>query len=309
MSMSTRPHRALAWIFAALVTACAIGLHALPAIAATASAGGELIAQGGGVALSGGEVRALLQALPDADRKLATGDAATLERLLRSEIASRALLAEARAKGFEQQPDTQAQLARVRDEALLRLWLASQAAVPASYPAEADIKAAYEANQKALTAPTQYRIAQVYIALPADPAPLAAALRKAGEVSAKLPGTDFAKLAQEYSKHAGSAARGGDMGWLPDNQLAPEVLAAVRSLKVGDEAGPVKGADGLHFLKLLDRKPGAALTLAEAHDALAAALRTRRANELAQAYLAALNGRLAISVNQIELAKLQAALH
>jgi peptidylprolyl isomerase len=272
------------------------------------AAGGDLIAQGGSVALSGSDVRALVQALPEAERKVAASDAGALERLLRNEIASRALLADARAKGFEKQADTQAQLGRVRDEALLRLWLASQSAVPASYPAEADIKAAYDANQKALLAPTQYRLAQVYIALPADAAPLALALRKAGEVAGKVASGDFGKLAQEYSEHAESAARNGDMGYLPDNQLAPEVLAAVRTLKVGETAGPVKTAQGLHYLKLLDRKAGAALGFAEAHGALAAALRTRRANELAQAYLAGLDARLAISVNQIELAKLQASL-
>jgi peptidylprolyl isomerase len=180
--------------------------------------------------------------------------------------------------------------------------------VPAGYPAEADIKAAYDANQKALNAPTQYRLAQVYIALPDEPAPLAAALRKANDVAGKVALSDFGKLASEYSEHAESAGRGGDMGYLADNQLAPEVLAAVRALKVGEVAGPVKTAQGLHFVKLLDRKAGAALGFAEAHDALAGALRSRRANELAQAYLAGLNAKLAISVNQIELAKLQAGL-
>jgi peptidylprolyl isomerase len=298
-------------LVAATVVALSLHLLSHPARAAAANApapAGDLIAQGGGASLSAGDVRSLVQALPDSDRKVAASDSAALERLLRNEIANRALLAEARAKGFDRQADTQAQLARVRDEALLRLWLANQAAVPAGYPSEAEIKAAYEANQKALNAPTQYRIAQVYIALPGEPAQLAVALRKAGEVSAKIADSDFGKLAQEYSEHVDSAGRSGDMGYLPDNQLAPEVLAAVRTLKIGEVAGPVKGADGLHFLKLLDRKAGAALSLAEAHDALAAALRTRRANELAQAYLAGLNAKLAISVNQIELARLQAGL-
>jgi parvulin-like peptidyl-prolyl isomerase len=287
-------------VFAAALLLC----H--PAHAATATAG-DVIAQGGGVTLAGTDVRTLLQALPEAERKAVTADAGTLERLVRGEIANRALLAEARAKGFDKQADTQAQLARVRDEALLRLWVASQAAAPAGYPSEADIKAAYDANQQQLVAPTQYRIGQVYVALPDDPARLAAALKRAAEVSAKIATSDFGKLAADYSEHAESASRGGDMGYMTDTQLAPEVLAAVRTLKAGESVGPVRTAQGLHFFKLLDRKAGAVLTLAEAHDALASALRTRRANELGQAYLAALNARLATSVNQIELGRLQAA--
>jgi peptidylprolyl isomerase len=162
-------------------------------------------------------------------------------------------------------------------------------------------------------APTQYRLAQVYIGLPDDPAKLAAALRKAAEVAGKLAGdrpvADFGKLAEAYSEHADSAGKGGDMGFLPDNQLAPEVLAAVRALKPGEVAGPVRTAQGLHYLKLLDRKAGAPLAYAEARDALANALRSRRAGELSQAYLAALDKRLGISVNQIALAKLQEDMH
>jgi peptidylprolyl isomerase len=301
MSSQTPPPRVVNLCFAVMTAALLLCQTAR----AAAPAGGDVIAQGGGVSLASADVRALLQSLPEADRKLAASDATVLERLVRGEIANRALLAEARAKGFEKQADTQAQLARVRDEALLRLWVASQAAVPAGYPAEADIRAAYDANQQQLVAPSQYRIGQVYIALPDDPVKLAVALKKAADVSAKISTSDFGKLAQEYSEHAESAGRGGDMGYLPDNQLAPEVLAAVRGLKAGETVGPVRSAQGLHFFKLLDRKAGASLGFAEAHDALAAALRARRANELGQAYLAALNARLATSVNQIELARLQ----
>jgi peptidylprolyl isomerase len=280
--------------------------------AGTGNAGADVIARGGGVTLAAGDVRSLVQALPQADRKLAGNDAAALERLVRNELVGRAVLAEARQAGFERQADTQSQLARLHDEALLRLWLAKQATVPADYPAEADIKAAWDANQKALVGPTQYRLAQVYIGLPEEPAKLAEALRKASDVAGRLAADrngDFGKLAATYSEHADSAGKGGDMGFLPDSQLAPEVLAAVRGLKPGEAAGPVRTAQGLHFLKLLDRKAGAPLSFAEAHDALASALRSRRGNELSQAYLAGLNARLGISVNQIALAKLQEDMH
>jgi peptidylprolyl isomerase len=296
-----------------IATAAGLLLAAACAASAATPVTGDVIARGGGVSLAAGDIRTLVQALPEPDRKLAGSDAAALERLVRNEVVSRAVLAEARQAGFEKQPEVQSQVARLHDEALLRLWLAKQAAVPAEYPAEADIKAAYDANQKMLLAPTQYRLAQVYIGLPEDTAKLAAALRKAAEVGAKLAGdkptADFGKLAEIYSEHADSAGKGGDMGFLPDNQLAPEVLAAVRALKPGEAAGPVRTAQGLHYLKLLDRKAGAALSYAEAHDVLAGALRNRRAGELQQAYLAGLDKRLGISVNQIALARLQEEIH
>jgi peptidylprolyl isomerase len=316
MNESKRPHdgqRVGVIVSALLLLLSALGAvtsaQAASAAATGSTASGDVIARGGGVTLAAGDIRTLVQALPETDRKVAGTDAAALERLVRNEVVSRAVLAEAKQAGFDKDLGTQAQFARLHDEALLRLWLAKQAAVPADYPAEADVKAAYDANQKVLVGPTQYRLAQVYIGLPDDPAKLSAALRKAAEVGGKLAGdkvtADFGKLAEGYSEHADSAGKGGDMGFLPDNQLAPEVLAAVRGLKPGEVAGPIRTAQGLHYLKLLDRKAGASLSFTEAHDALASALRTRRANELSQVYLAALNTRLGISVNQIALAKLQ----
>ena len=294
---------------------CAVLVLALQGSGAAAvqaaPAAGDAIAQGGNITLTATELRALVSALPAAERKQVTADAAAFEKLARTEIVNRSLLSEARAKGFDKQADTIAQLDRMRDEALLRLWIASHATPPSGYPSEEEVRTAYETNKQSLVAPTQYRVAQVFIAAPdgSDPTKLAAALRKAADVGAKVASADFAKLAQDNSEHAESAGKGGDMGYIADNQLAPEVLAAVRALKPGEVAGPVKTAQGLHYFKLLDRKAGAPLTLAEAHDRLAAALRARRGNELTQSYLTELGGKLAISVNQIELAKLQTSLH
>jgi peptidylprolyl isomerase len=275
------------------------------------AAGADVIAQGGAVQLGSADVRALVAALPAAQRDSAVSKVENLDQLLRQEVLRRALLAEAHTQGFERTPDAAAQLDRIRDEALMRLWIASRAAVPKDFPSEDEIKMAYEANKQALAAPTSYRLAQIFISAPdgIEPARFAVALKKTADIGARIATTDFDKLAQEQSEQPESAAKGGDLGYLTENQLLPEVLAAVRTLKLGDTAGPVKTGRGLHFFKLLDKKAGAVPTLAEAHERLAAALRERRARELQQAYLTQLNTKLAVSVNQIELAKLQASLH
>ena len=119
---------------------------------------------------------------------------------------------------------------------------------------------------------------------------------------------DFGQLAKEQSEDAESAAKGGDMGFLPDDRLLPGIAAAVRGMKVGEVVGPVKSPQGLHFLKLIEKKEGTTPALAEVRDRLVAAMRARRAEELQQAYLNELGTKLAITVNQIELAKLQPGL-
>jgi peptidylprolyl isomerase len=277
---------------------------------ASGSGRGEIVAKAGALALDGADIRSVVSALPANQRLAATTNLASLEQVVRAEIVRRAVLSQAQSKDFLQQPDTLAALDRVRSEALVRLWVASQAKVPASYPSEAEIKAAYDANQAALAGPTQYRLAQIFVSAPdgADATKLNAALRKVSDIEAKLAKSDFSQVAQSQSEHAESATRGGDLGYVADNRMAPEVVAAVRALKVGDMIGPVKTAQGLHFFKLLDKKAGPVPALAQVHDALANALRTRKASELERSYLTTLNEKLGVTVNQIELEKLQPTL-
>jgi parvulin-like peptidyl-prolyl isomerase len=118
-----------------------------------------------------------------------------------------------------------------------------------------------------------------------DSTKLAAALRKVTDLAPKVSSGDFTKLAREQSEHAASAPQGGDLGFLPENRLVPEIAAAVKTMKPGDVVGPIKTAQGLHFIKLVEKKAPTPKSLTEVHDALANALRTRRKQELEQAYL------------------------
>lgn len=266
----------------------------------------DIVAQAGAVELSSADVRALVAALPAEQRTQIAGNTQALEQVVRAELVRRAVITEAKAKGFDRQADTQLQLDRLRDEALMRLWMASKSTVPAGYPTENDVQRAYDENRQALTAPTEYRLSQIFIAAPngGDPVKLAAALRKASDIAAKLPGVDFGKLAEQQSEHAESASRGGDLGYLAENRMLPEIAAAVRNLKPGETVGPVKTAAGLHFLKLADRKAGAVPALPQAREDLVKLLRARRAQELQNTYLQGLNAQLGVSVNQIALTKL-----
>jgi parvulin-like peptidyl-prolyl isomerase len=254
------------------------------------------------------DVRTLVASLPQNAHAPAISDLNALEQLVRAEVVQRAVLAEARAKNFDHDPATLKQLEHLQGEAITRLWLASKATVPGGYPTDAEVNTAYEAARKA--APLDYHLAQIFIAAPdgGDSAKLAAAIRKAAEISAKIATADFAQLAREQSEEPGSASKGGDLGVLPENRLLTEIQSAVRSLKPGETAGPIKTAQGLHFLKLLDKKPEAMPPLAEVRERIVNALRARRAQELERAYLSDLAAKLGVTINQIELAKLQASL-
>jgi peptidylprolyl isomerase len=254
------------------------------------------------------EVREMLDQLPANTRDALRSDKAALEQYVRAELVRRTLIKEAAAVDFDSDPKVAGQLQRARDEALVRLWIAKQATVSDEYPSEEDLKLAYQVNSAALTPPVQYRVAQIFVSAPngVDPARLAVAMRKAAEVGSRLPGGDFAALARAHSEHAESAARGGDVGLLAANQMLPEILTAVRNLEVGATAGPVKTSQGLHYVKLLDKKVEPLPSFEDSRGQLRAALRARRVQELEQAYLAALNAKLNVAVDQIALAQMEA---
>lgn len=290
------------------IVAAAAGFFCAGAPWHLARAAGEVVAQGGSIQLSPSDVQVLIASLPEAQRQSAAASLGSLEQIVRADILQRSVLADAQAQNFGHDPATEKALQQLDDEALTRLWIAHQAAVPSGYPSESEVQAAYD--QLKQRAPYEYHLAQIFVAAPdgADADKLDAALGKATEIRKDLASQDFAQVARQESDEAASAAKGGDLGFLPATQLLPAVLTAVQSLKPGETVGPVKTADGLHFLKLIERKQIAVPALPLVHDRVVAALRARKQAELEQTYLRGLAAKLDITVDQIELAKLQQSL-
>ncbi|MCB1784122.1 MAG: peptidylprolyl isomerase [Alphaproteobacteria bacterium] len=64
---------------------------------------------------------------------------------------------------------------------------------------------------------------------------------------------EFFKLAQQFSKAAGSA-NGGDLGWLAGEQIDPDMLAALKKVSKGQATDPVKTTGGYHIYLLRDKR-------------------------------------------------------
>src|SRR5262249_1012833 len=115
---------------------------------------------------------------------------------------------------------------------------------------------------------------------------------------------DFAALARQSSEHKESAARGGEMGWAPENQIVPEIRNQIAGMSKGDVSDPIRAADGWHIVRLVDTKPEAPPPLAEVRDTIVAPLRQAKAQTNQQAYVAGLLQKTPISVNEIGLRKI-----
>ena len=68
-------------------------------------------------------------------------------------------------------------------------------------------------------------------------------------------GRDFATLAVLYSEDPGSAARGGDLGWMTRSQLIPEFAAVAFNLTKKNTVSKIVETEyGYHIIQLIDRK-------------------------------------------------------
>ncbi len=63
-------------------------------------------------------------------------------------------------------------------------------------------------------------------------------------------GADFAKLAKEYSKDPGSAAKGGDLGWFGKGRMIPAFEKAAFGGRVNMVQKPIKTSYGYHIIKV-----------------------------------------------------------
>lgn len=67
-------------------------------------------------------------------------------------------------------------------------------------------------------------------------------------------GSDFARLAREFSKDTGSGAQGGDLSWFGKGAMVPEFEAVAFSLPIGEISEPVKSQFGYHIIQVLGRQ-------------------------------------------------------
>jgi len=115
----------------------------------------------------------------------------------------------------------------------------------------------------------------------------------------RQPECDFAVLAKAQSEEPESAARGGEIGWLPESRIQPEIRLRVLGQAKDVVSEPIRLEDGWHIIKVLDVKEAYTAPLAEIREQLATQMRTERAKTERQNYLAHLLQKSPISVNEL----------
>jgi len=254
-------------------------------------AGEDVVARVGNTNVSAEELRSYVAAFGPNERTALAQDPALFSQAVRMLLANRLVLQEISAKKWDQHPNVLAQLERVRENAMVELYLQTASAPPTNYPSDEDLQKVYDANRAALLMPRQFELAQIFVALPkdADKAAEDQAKKSVDDIQRKLkaPAADFAALANENNAK-NSTGNGGELGWLLETQIRQEIRARVMELAKGAVTDPIRLDDGWHIIKLIDTKASYTRTLPEVRDQLVTQMRNERATALRRAYIAEL---------------------
>ncbi len=99
-----------------------------------------------------------------------------------------------------------------------------------------------------------YRVAEIYIEASPDIGGIDGAMQGAEAMIEQVAGgAPFPLLAQQFSSSP-TAAKGGDMGWIREGELRPEIDQVIVQMEVGNLSKPIKVPGGVYVVALLDKK-------------------------------------------------------
>ena len=106
-----------------------------------------------------------------------------------------------------------------------------------------------------------YRVAEIYIEATEDIGGIEGAMQGAQAMVQQLAdGAPFPLLAQQFSSSP-TAAKGGDMGWVREGELRPEIDLVIQQMEKGNLSKPIPVPGGVYVIALLDKKVSEADTL------------------------------------------------
>ncbi len=254
----------------------------------------------GEIELRQSEVLASLGTMSAVDKEALARDPATLNQVVRSLLVQRVVLQEALGKKWDEEPSIQPLLKSTREAAISDSYLKAVSRPPESYPSEGELKLAYENGRAALTVPRSFRLAQIFVAEEAG----AEKKLKAVQQRLKEKPASFGQVARELSEEKESASRDGEIGWLREQQIQPEILAQLPKLSVNMVSEPVRLKDGWHILKVLDVREAFTPIFEQVRVQLAQRLRAEKSRANMQSHVTELLQDRPVAVNEVALSKL-----
>lgn len=156
---------------------------------------------------------------------------------------------------------------------------------------EEKVRSFYDGNMRDFSRPAQFRARQIIVD----------SREQADEILAKIKqGEDFGELAGKYSLSPDSK-KGGDLGFF-DARSYPAIFSEICSqLKAGEISDVVQTDYGYQIFQLLEKRPARQISFEEASDGIRRRLREEVSGESFKKWIAEVEGRYKVAVNDGEL--------
>ncbi len=136
---------------------------------------------------------------------------------------------------------------------------------------EEDLRRAYEANREMYRTPERVHVRHILLTTTDKPKEEVPKIKARAEALLKQirSGADFAELARKHSQDPGSAAKGGDLGWVVRGQTVKAFEDTAFTLQPNQVSNVVVTEYGFHILQVLEKQEARLTPFAEVRDQLA----------------------------------------
>ncbi|HTP27537.1 MAG TPA: peptidyl-prolyl cis-trans isomerase [Anaeromyxobacteraceae bacterium] len=281
----------------------------------TSSQGGPVVAEGGGISVTAGELKARL----DEQSPMIRASFGTLERkkqfldnLLKFELLARA----AEKEGLANDPDVKFTMKKVMvSKYYQRFFQDPQAA--RSVP-DSEIQKYYDEHPAEFNRPVRLHVAHVFVKAEAGSPERAAKAALARQLLAKVLADEakdpnaFGAVARVSSDDATSKLAGGDLGFRSTEDLekmtGKEFSAAAAKLADNQTfRGLVEEQHGFHLVRVMGRQPELHRALPEVRNQIAGRLASQRKSKEFEEFVRKLRDTARIRVNDAALEKVEVA--
>ena len=161
--------------------------------------------------------------------------------------------------------------------------------------ADPEMKRYYQEHRDRFALPEEYTLSQIFLKSPASE-DFAAAKAKAREITILIKqGESFEDLALHFSDGP-TASRGGRLGLVRQGELLPAIERGVANLVPGGISDVIESPEGLHIVRLDDKKPKAFRPYEEVRQEIQALVFQQKSEDMFQAWLANLKNKSYIEI-------------
>jgi peptidyl-prolyl cis-trans isomerase SurA len=161
--------------------------------------------------------------------------------------------------------------------------------------ADPEMKRYYQEHRDRFALPEEYTLSQIFVKARAAEE-LAEARAKARDITTLLKqGESFEDLALRYSDGP-TASRGGRLGLVRQGELLPAIERGVSNLVPGGISDMIESAEGLHIVRLDDKKPKQFRPYEEVRQEIQALVFQQKGEDMFQAWLAELKNKAYIEI-------------